>query len=45
MGVTQVFIARCESGSRRVDVAEFIELARAVGVDPVEAFAGLARRR
>lgn len=45
VGVSQVFVARCESGSRRVDVAEFIELARALGMDPVEAFAELTRRR
>lgn len=45
MGTSQVFVARCESGSRRVDVAEFIEIARALGLDPVEAFAELVKRR
>ena len=41
IGTSQVFVARCESGSRRVDVAEFIEIARALGVKPVDAFAEL----
>lgn len=41
LGTSQVFVARCESGSRRVDVAEFAEIARALGVDPVKAFAEL----
>jgi transcriptional regulator with XRE-family HTH domain len=45
IGTSQVFVARCESGSRRVDVAEFIEIARALGLDPVEAFAELAKRK
>jgi transcriptional regulator with XRE-family HTH domain len=44
MGTSQVFIARCESGSRRVDISEFIEIARALGLDPVEAFAALVKR-
>lgn len=42
---SQVFVARCESGSRRVDVAEFIEIARALGVEPVDAFSELAKRQ
>lgn len=45
MGTSQVFIARCESGSRRVDVAEFIEITRALGIDPVDAFRELAKHR
>ena len=45
MGTSQVFVARCESGSRRVDIAEFIELVRAIGLDPVVAFGELAKRR
>lgn len=45
MGTSQVFVARCESGSRRVDVAEFIEIAVALGADPVKVFAELVARR
>ena len=44
LGTSQVFIARCESGSRRVDVAEFMEIARALGRNPVEVFAELVKR-
>lgn len=45
IGVSQVFVARCESGSRRVDVAEFAELAKAMGVDPIKAFSELISTR
>ena len=45
MGTSQVFIARCESGSRRVDIAEFIAIARALRMDPVDAFMELAKGR
>lgn len=34
----QSWVQYCETGSRRVDVAEFLEWARACKVDPVEAF-------
>ena len=30
----QAYISRIERGERRVDVVEFIELARAIGFDP-----------
>ena len=30
----QAYISRIERGERRVDVVEFVELARALGVDP-----------
>lgn len=45
LGTSQVFVARCESGSRRVDVAEFIAIAKALGLNPVEAFAELSARK
>ena len=45
LGTSQVFVTRCESGSRRVDVAEFIEIARALGVEPQSALAELAKGR
>ncbi len=30
----QYFVARCETGSRRVDVAEYVAWCRACGADP-----------
>lgn len=35
------FIGRIEAGERRVDVVEFIEIARVLGVDPKQLFAKL----
>lgn len=35
------YIAKIESGERRLDVVEFIEVARALRVDPVKLFARL----
>ncbi len=32
----QSFVARVESGERRIDVVELIVLARAIGADPAE---------
>jgi len=34
IGEYQSFVARLESGQRRVDVVEFLELAEALGFDP-----------
>ena len=36
------FIGRIEAGERRVDVIEFIEIARVMGLDPKDLFARLA---
>ena len=36
------FIGRIEAGERRVDVIEFIEIARVMGLDPKQLFARLA---
>lgn len=44
LGKPQPFISYIESGERRVDVIEFYAIARALGVDPVEAFARLVRK-
>jgi hypothetical protein len=33
---SQSFIAKIEVGERRIDVVEFIEIARALGREPVE---------
>jgi transcriptional regulator with XRE-family HTH domain len=35
------FIGRIEAGERRVDVIEFIEIARVLGMDPTQLFAQL----
>ncbi len=37
LGRYQSFIATLESGQRRIDVVEFIELAEAIGFDPGKA--------
>lgn len=42
IGRTQSFVSNYERGQRRVDVAEFILLARALKIDPVAAVAELA---
>ena len=36
IGEYQSFVARLESGQRRIDVVEFLELADAVGIDPAK---------
>jgi transcriptional regulator with XRE-family HTH domain len=43
LGEYQSFVARLESGQRRVDVVEFIELANALKFDPVKAMAKLLK--
>lgn len=42
LGQYQSFVARVESGERRVDVIEFIDIAKAIDFDPKAAFAKLA---
>jgi transcriptional regulator with XRE-family HTH domain len=37
----QPYVAHVESGNRRIDVVEFIELARAIGFDPARAIRAL----
>lgn len=41
---TQSFIAKTETGERRLDVVEFIELARALGTSPRKLFDRLLDR-
>ena len=43
LGEYQSFVARLESGQRRIDVVELIELAEILGFDPVEAIGQLRR--
>lgn len=44
IGRDQTFISLIERGQRRVDVVEFIALAKAMGDDPVELFARVVAR-
>jgi transcriptional regulator with XRE-family HTH domain len=37
LGQYQSFVARLESGQRRIDVVEFLDLAEAIGFDPRQA--------
>jgi transcriptional regulator with XRE-family HTH domain len=43
LGEYQSFVGRLESGQRRVDVVEFIELAEALGFDPARMISGLKK--
>lgn len=43
LGRHQPFIAGIESGQRRVDVVEFLDLAEIIGLDPVKVLRALAR--
>jgi transcriptional regulator with XRE-family HTH domain len=36
LGVHQTFVSKVEKGERRLDVVEFMELAEALGVDPIK---------
>jgi transcriptional regulator with XRE-family HTH domain len=38
LGEHQSFVAKYEGGERRLDVIEFIAIARALGADPVKLF-------
>jgi transcriptional regulator with XRE-family HTH domain len=38
LGRPQSFIAKYEGGERRIDVVEFVEIAQALGADPVKLF-------
>ena len=40
----QSFIAKYENGERRLDVVEFIAIARALGADPVRLLRSLIKR-
>ena len=43
LGEYQSFVARLESGQRRIDVVEFLELADAVGFDPAKALSAVKK--
>jgi len=38
LGKPQSFIAKYEGGERRIDVVEFVAIARALGADPLKLF-------
>lgn len=40
----QSFIAKYEGGERRIDVVEFVGIAKAMGADPIEILRTLVRR-
>lgn len=42
LGRPQSFIAKYEGGERRIDVVEFIAIARALGADPITLFRNFA---
>jgi transcriptional regulator with XRE-family HTH domain len=44
LGRPQSFVSKFESGERRLDVAEFLDVARALGLDAAQAIADLERR-
>jgi len=43
LGEYQSFVARLESGQRRLDVVEFLELAEVLGFDPTKAISALRK--
>ncbi len=43
LGEYQSFVARLESGQRRIDVVEFLELARLLKFDPIVALGKLGK--
>ena len=45
LGQYQSFVARLESGQRRIDVVEFLDIAEALCFDPTKAIADLRNAR
>ena len=43
LGKPQSFVAKYEGGERRLDVVEFVSVARAIGADPVRIVRSLMR--
>jgi transcriptional regulator with XRE-family HTH domain len=43
LGKPQSFVSAYEAGARRVDLVEFLLIARTLGAEPVELFAAIAR--
>lgn len=40
----QSFIAKYEGGERRIDIVEFVAVAKAIGADPIEILRSFIRR-
>jgi transcriptional regulator with XRE-family HTH domain len=45
LGRPQSFVSKFERGERRLDVAEFLDVARALAIDPATTIADLERRQ
>ena len=43
LGKPQSFVAKYEGGERRLDVVEFVSVARAIGADPIRIIRSLMR--
>jgi transcriptional regulator with XRE-family HTH domain len=43
LGRPQSFVSKCESGERRIDVAEFLAFCRVIGIDAASAVRQLER--
>ena len=43
LGKPQSFVAKFEGGERRLDVVEFLEVARALGADPIRIIRALLK--
>lgn len=39
LGNTQTFVSKFERGERRLDITEFVDICKALGVEPLVAFA------
>lgn len=44
IGQTQSFVSKCERGERRLDVVEFVEFMRAMGLEPDVIFSRFVRQ-
>jgi transcriptional regulator with XRE-family HTH domain len=44
LGKPQSFVSKYEGGERRLDVIEFVAIARSLGIDPTGLFRQFARR-
>ncbi len=42
LGEYQSFVARLESGQRRIDVVEFVKLTEVIGIEPTEIIAKIS---
>lgn len=43
LGRPQNYVSRYETGERRIDMGQFVQVARTIGVDPVELLARVLR--